>query len=204
MTHNLKAFGLAVMAMFAMTAVAASAAQAVEFHSEAAETVLTAKNEAGSNSVFDAAGASISCTGATFTGKQTTATSTEVTVTPAYTGCTFLGVPVTVKINGCEYKFHSSGVVDVVGAACTGITFEGAGCKVTVGKQNGLKEVTYTNLGSGTGREVTVTPHVTGISYKSEGLCPKSGTFADGNYTSGNAIVTGENATGGMVGIWVL
>jgi opacity protein-like surface antigen len=204
MVRNLKVLGLAVMAMLAMTAVAASAAQAVEFHSEIENTTITGKTEAGSNSVFDAAGASISCTSGTFTGTQALKTSTNVTVTPAYSGCTFLSVlNVPVNMNGCQYTFDANGEVAVTGAACTAITFEATGCKVEVKKQAGLKEVTYTNIGSGTTREVTVTPHVIGITYTSSGLCPKNGTFSDGNYTSGNATVKGENSKGVQVGVWV-
>jgi hypothetical protein len=206
MIRNLKVFGLTVMAVFALTAVASSAAQAIEFHSEIENTTVTANTEAGSNSVFDAAGASISCSSATFTGSQALKTSATLTVTPTYTGCTFLGVlNVPVKMNGCQYTFNANGEVAVTGASCTAITFEATGCKVEVGKQSNLKEVTYTNiLGNGTTtREVTVTPHVTGITYTSSGLCPKNGTFADGNYTSGNAVAKGENSKGAQVGVWV-
>jgi hypothetical protein len=192
------------MAMFALTAVAASAAQAIEFHSEIENTTITASTETGSNSVFDAAGASISCASATFTGTQATKTSPTVTVTPVYSNCTFLGVlNVPVKTNGCQYTFHANGETDVTGASCTAITFEATGCKVEVKKQTGLKEVTYTNLGTGATREVTVTPHVIGITYTSSGLCPKNGTFADGNYTSGNAVTKGESSKGVQVGVWV-
>lgn len=204
MTRNLKVFGLALMAMFALTAVAASAAQAIEFHSEIENTTVTAKTEAGSNSVFDAAGASISCTSGTFTGSQVAKTSATLTVTPAYSGCTFLGVlNVPVKVNNCQYTFSANGEVAVTGGSCTAITFEAAGCKVEVKAQSGLKEVTYTNLKTGTEREVTVTPHVTGIKYTATGLCPKIGTFSDGNYTSGNAVAKGENSKGVQVGVWV-
>lgn len=204
MTRNLKTLGLAVMAMFALTAVAASAAQAIEFHSEIENTTVTASTEAGSNSVFDAAGSSISCASATFTGSQAAKTSPTLTVTPVYSNCTFLGVVgVPVETNGCQYTFNANGEVAITGASCTAITFQAVGCKVEVGKQSGLKEVTYTNLGTGAGREVTVTPHVTGITYTSSGLCPKNGTFTDGNYTSGNAIAKGENSKGVQVGVWV-
>ena len=204
MIRNLKTLGLAVMAMFALTAVAASAAQAVEFHSEIENTTITAKTEAGSNSVFDAAGASISCASGTFTGTQAAKASPTLTVTPAYSGCTFLGVlNVPVNMNGCQYTFNANGEVAVTGASCTAITFEAELCKVEVGKQGNLKEATYTNIGTGTGREVTVTPHVTGITYTSSGLCPKTGEFSDGNYTSGNAIAKGENSKGVQVGVWV-
>jgi hypothetical protein len=207
MIRNLKALGLALMAIFALTAVASSAAQAIEFHSEIENTTVTASTEAGSNSVFDAAGASISCASATFTGSQAAKTSPTLTVTPAYSNCTFLGVVgVPVNMNGCQYTFNANGEVAITGASCTAITFEAATCKVEVGKTNNqnLKEVTYTNLNSGTTREVTVTPHVIGITYTSSGLgCPKAGTFSDGNYTSGNAVAKGENSKGVQVGVWV-
>jgi hypothetical protein len=204
MVRNLKIVGLAVLAMLAMTAVAATAAQAVEFHSEVDNTILTGKTEAGSSSVLDAAGASISCTSGTFTGTQPTKTAGAVTLTPAYSDCTFLGITNTpIEMHGCQYTLHSLGQFDVTGAPCNGITFEAAGCKVEIKQQSLLEKVTFTNLGTGTTREVTMTPHIPGITYTSSGLCPKSGTFSDGNYTSGNATVKGETSKGVQVGFWV-
>lgn len=205
MIRNIKVLGLAVVAVLAMSAVAASAASAAEFHSESENTTFTGTSEAAS--VFDAAGATISCPSATFSGTATANTTSSLTVNANYnpggTKCTFLFFNVTVNMNGCDYVFHADGSVDVAGTNCAGITFEGAGCKVTVTAQSGLKGVTYTNKGTGTTREVTVDPSVTGITYHAEGLCPKTGTYSDGNYTSGPATITGEETgTSTHKGVW--
>lgn len=108
---------------------------------------------------------------------------------------------VALNMNGCDYVLHADGTFDIAGTSCAGITFEGAGCKLTMTVQNGLNGVTYTNEGTGTTREVTVTPSITGIAYHAAGLCPRTGSFTDGNYTSGPFQITGED-TGIHRGVW--
>lgn len=200
MKLNIKVLGLAVMAVLALTAVSASAALAAEFHSEAETTNLTGTQTG--NHVFNAAGAKITCKKASFTGSQSGKNATEVTMGASYGECSFLFFSVNVNMNGCSYKFHSTGVVDVVGASCTGITYEGAGCKVTVPAQNGLSSATFTNAGSGSTASINVSPSVTGIKYNASGLCPETGTgLTNGKYESGPTNVIGKNTGGTQVGI---
>ena len=186
---------------------AASSASAAEFHSEAEKTTFTGVSEAAT--VIDWAGATISCPSATYEGTGTTKTSPTLTTTANYNPggakCTFLIFGVTLNMNGCDYVFHANGEVDVAGGeACHGITFEGAGCKLIIPAQTGLNGVTYTNVGSGATREITVTPSITGIKYTATGLCPKTGTFTDGSITSGPFLLKGEvTGTTTQVGIWV-
>ena len=139
---RLKMLGVTVVAVLALTAVVASAAQAASFHSELEGTTTLNGTQTG-NHVFNAAGATITCKNATFTGMQTGKVANDVTVAATYKNCSFLFFNVNVNMNGCEYKFHSNNTVDVVGASCKGITYEGAGCKVVVPAQSGLSTVGF-------------------------------------------------------------
>jgi hypothetical protein len=210
MMRNLKALMLAAVAALSLSAVGATAAQAAEFHSSAASTTLkTTADGTGkaAHQVFDAAGASITCAGVEIvSGTIAGATTSSVTVKVKYTGaCTFVGQAATVEMRGCDYKFNASGTVDLVGANCAAepirFSVPSPPCTVTVGPQSGLSSVKYNNIKPGAKSEITLEPTVTGITYTATGSgCPQTGTKSDGNYTTGNVIVTGE-ASGSMVDI---
>jgi hypothetical protein len=117
MTRNLKALGLALVAVFAMGAVIASAAQAQQGTlTSTGPVTLRGVNEAGQVNALTAFGSEVKCPNALYTGhkyletphKFLTNGATTVTITPHYgTGCTGpLGVPATVDMNGCDYDFH--------------------------------------------------------------------------------------------------
>src|SRR3954453_8509429 len=155
--HRAKALCLALVAVVAMTALAAAAASAAEFNAAESPAKVNATNEG--NHVFTAGiVGNISCKTATFTGMEfKVVPTTNVSVTPVYTECTFLGVPTTVHTNECEYKFTQpsgtgpyTGNVDVVCPEGKKIEFEALGCRVKVGAQTGLGTVTYTNQINGT------------------------------------------------------
>src|SRR3954447_8390445 len=103
--HRAKALCLALVAVVAMTALAAAAASAAEFNAAESPAKVNATNEG--NHVFTAGiVGNISCKKATFKGEEFKVVPTkEVTVTPSYTECTFLGVSTTVNTNGCDYTF---------------------------------------------------------------------------------------------------
>jgi len=208
MVRKFKFLGLALVAVFAMSAVGASAASAtVEFRSEGAPVTLTGTQEGESNA-FDVQFGEVKCKSAKYTGTTTTATATTVSVAPAYAECTFAGVATTIDMNGCTYLLHVTnagppytGVVDVV---CPGgaqiVVTGGTKCIVDVGPQTNLGPVTYTNIGSGTTREVTLDlAGLTNITYTQTpgtgvGKCTSLTTGA-GKYT-GTATVTGETDPG--------
>jgi hypothetical protein len=217
MIRNLKVLGLALVAMMAMTAVAASSASAVEFHSDSANTVITGTQTG--NHVFDAAGSTITCKKASFTGTQEGATAAAVKVEATYGECTFFGVSTTVLMNNCRYEFKANGevaVIDRVGVDCntSPITFRasflGVSCDVKIGEQANLKSVTYGGAkATEANGSITVNPAVTGIAYTAEGSgCSKTGAQTDGNYTSGPTSVKGfvdnAGAEGAQTPIWVL
>jgi hypothetical protein len=226
MTRKLKALGLALVAVFATSALVASAAQAEEFTGydqstgTHTETVIHGVQE-GSHSFTAGSGfGSITCTTATFAGNSPTGTSTELTITPTYSGCSdSFGRTVDVTMEGCDYKFTTptfvssgtySGLVDL--ACPTGhsvtvhVTSGGTSvCTVTIHAQTGLGSNHYTNK-AGNPDDVTVTTDITNLHTTTEGgffNCGVSnGEHTDGSYV-GNTTVTGETTGGAPLGVKV-
>jgi hypothetical protein len=223
MMRNLKVLGLALVAVFAMSAVAASMASADTLKSEPSQTV-TLKGSQEENDVFGITAGNTSCKQVTYTATTPTPTS-SVAATPAYpektTGgeqnCTSLGFPAKIELNGCSYKFAigaaTTGTLDVVcpvGKEITVVASSGGvtKCIIHVPAQTALGTITYTNVGAGTTREVTVSAKITTLKYShtaGEGLgkCT-AGTGTTGTYT-GKAVITAaeDNATAGHVAIFV-
>jgi hypothetical protein len=217
MIRNLKALLLASMALAALSAVSASAASATSFNSEATNTIIKGTGDGTgktAHQVFDAAGGTVTCNDVHLTGTQTGTTATVITLTAEFTTCTFLGQAATVKMEACDFRFHASGDVDVhddsgLSGNCKhheqGIKITIPGCTVIVPEQTGLKSVKYHNITVGGKSAVTAEANVSGITYDSTGAaCPKqpAGTYADGTFTTGNAIITGtDEATGAVTGV---
>lgn len=114
MTRNLKALGLALVAMVAFGAFAAQGATAATSHtftSASADTVLTGHNEEGNKHKFTAtAGVFTECTVATFEGTNAGTERDNVTVHPKYSSCSLSGGAesnVTVHTGGCNFVFDS-------------------------------------------------------------------------------------------------
>jgi hypothetical protein len=198
MTRNLKVLGLALVAALAMSALAASAASATySFGAPNAPTDGTG-SQIGTN-IFTTGAGTVECTSATFSGTQGSESSSDVTISPHYTGCTaFTIVGTHVKMNGCTYTFTTP-TVDLGGGEftgesphviCTGenqieITptgFFGSICTVKIPGQTPTSgHVIYKNEGEGTTRVVKVTATVGGIHFTSSGgICGSSGT--NGSY----------------------
>jgi hypothetical protein len=110
MTRNLKALGLALVAVFAMSAMAASAAQAEgvsELTPQENKHVIITGEQIGKHVFITAAGQELTCETAKFDG-TINGNSTTLTVEPTYSNChtTFPKLPATVTMNGCDYLFH--------------------------------------------------------------------------------------------------
>jgi hypothetical protein len=108
---NLKALGLALVAVFAMSAIAASAAQATPtLTSEVSPVTLEATaGGLGSGEKFVAFNESVECEKSTFHTPLTKTPATEFTVEAEYgPECrTGTGLRATVTMNGCDYVFHN-------------------------------------------------------------------------------------------------
>ncbi len=218
MSRNLKVLGLslvAVLAMSAMVAAGASAEAPFKFKSEGSPTTLTGKQHAA-NDVFTTHTGTVSCDNATYAGTQTGTETSEVSVTPSYSGCKAFGLlSVPIDVNGCSYRFNANtkvgvnyeGSVDVVCPAGKQIEVTAPGCTVTVKPQTGLSKVTYTNVGAGATREVTVDVNINNLQYEEHrplfGICSTNTVPTTGGTYVGAGLVTGSsgvNHTGIFVG----
>jgi len=219
MTRNLKALGLALVAVFAMSAVMASAASAesaFKFKSEGTPTKLTGKQHAG-NDVFTTHTGTVSCNEAKYSGEQVGTEVSEVTVTPVYSECKAFGlfnVPVTT--NGCVYTFKTgtktgatyAGSVSIVCPEGKVIEVEAPGCTVTVGSQANVGGITFTNIGTTTTREVTLDVNINTLKYEEHrpffGICSTNTVPTTGGTYVGAGVVTGSNpVTNAHLGIFV-
>lgn len=169
MTRNLKVLGLALVAVLAIGAMAASAATAATAGKFTASSYPVHVFGEDTDDTFTVSENTLACTKATFTGQASEA-STQLDITPVYTGCTNNGVdPVTVTMNGCFYRFTAGTATAPSGTTHTahgsvhiicepgkvieihrysshanhtaGIT----NCTITVGPQAASGSVTYTS-----------------------------------------------------------
>lgn len=208
MSRSLKILILIVVSLvtYSVAAVGASG-QAFHFGSDhSAHVVLKGAQHAGED-VFSTEAGSFRCKTITYSGtvNEADTATTEFSVTPAFSSCIGLGfINIPIHVNGCQYKFTAitkegsnyEGKVDIVCGAKP-IEFTVPGCTVTVGSQNGLGKVTFTNVGSGTTREVTIDLNLTGIHYVQHdaGITCSNGTRTNGTYV-GALLVTGQNTSG--------
>jgi hypothetical protein len=209
MIRNLKALGLALVAVFAMSAVVASGAQAEQFyHSSATPTTLS--GTIGSTNIFHVPGAgTVECNTASFPGTVVGTTVSEIRVTPVYTGCVAFGFATTdIITTECHYLFTTPTTTGTTSHAplhveCTGAnkikitpTFFGASvCTVEVGSQTPGGVVDFENKSSSAvppvpESHVLVTSTATGISHTAG--CGGSAA-ADGTYTGSVTVKGGAN-----------
>jgi hypothetical protein len=190
MIRNLKALGLALVALCALGAVMASAASAVTDHftSPKETTILTGTNEAGTQTLFFSQpekGAEIPCKVSHYAGTFAGQGVTEVTVHPKYTECEAKGIgKANVTTSGCDYLL--TGATDenakkeihaTVHLECTtgkSITFEIPSiCTLHYGAQTPTNGVTYTNttetVGGKTTKIITANITMTGVTYTKTG-----------------------------------
>ncbi|HWN72644.1 MAG TPA: hypothetical protein VNN15_02420 [Solirubrobacterales bacterium] len=204
MNRTLKVLGLALTSVLVFSAVvAASASATTTFTAESPATLTVSANETQVFS-YTAGGAQVKCTGVSADETAISGTSaTEITVHPTFTGCIGPGgiTGHTTYNGGCDLLFTVSGQVHIcpnggsITMVVTGL------CTYHLGPQT-VSTVTYDNIGSGTTREIKLTPSVTGISATNTNpgfLCgPESSTT--GTY-SGSLTITGENGAGQHIGL---
>jgi hypothetical protein len=213
MIRNLKALGLAVVAVLAMSAVVASAAQA-EAGTVTAEKypVTLTGSQVGTNELVVGNGARrVSCATANAHGTLAAA-STSLTLTPSYSTCTSTGgLPVTVTVNGCDYNLAPTKVTATTGnvicpagkqlvvdvyATAAKHTENVRACEYQIGEQKGLSAGEYHLEGAGTTREITATLNVTNIVTKntigSKLLCGLAAGETGTSVLTGTQTLTGE------------
>jgi hypothetical protein len=215
MTRNLKALGLALIAVFAMSAIVASAAQAVPaFTWDNTTQELTAEVDGAGASTglqtFTTTSGPVKCQG--LSGKATitlgSTEATEVTSQVNYTPCTGpFGEEAQIAFGQCDYLFTAVQTVNandptvLTGTAhikCLNsgqITIQGLGgfCQVHVGQQTPGGHVIFHTVvpGGGAKQHVTIESTVTGIVYQGTGLC----TSGNAGTYSGNVTIKGYSST---------
>jgi hypothetical protein len=223
MTRNLKALGLALIAVFAMGAVVASSASAVaDDHFTTTKPSALVTGVSHNNKFEITGGPKFECTTSKFTGTFLN-NSTEITIDPEYTGkightphntsptvaaeCNATGGDITVDMNGCHYDLTGNttgldkGLVDAtVWITCPAgqvikITQLGTGVTLSIPAQTPtVGGVTYHNLsGHAGGAAVEVTATATGITYN---CAPAFACFVAGAGSHGND----SDYTGSVIG----
>ncbi|HEX2392902.1 MAG TPA: hypothetical protein VHI77_08290 [Solirubrobacterales bacterium] len=209
-----------------MSALVAQGAQAVEhqFNSEVEKTVFTGKCDPTPGAIcdhFKVGGGNLVCASYLYEGTGNANVLDEVTLTPTYgsttkpSGCKDEGsnAEVLVHTNHCAYKLDSDTVLTAgtteehapVEIECSGTeeneitsTIPSIGVTLHIPAQNTIKDgVTYTNIGSGSTREITA--HVTAKNIK--GKCTGVNCFLIGLVNGGeftNAEYTGTDTFAGF------
>jgi hypothetical protein len=197
--------GIFLVLLFAVSALCAASASADVIRSESYPTTLTGSKDGAFTDELSLTAGTARCTPS----YQATlsADASTVAASPSYTGCSSFGFPSTIDVNGCTYLFHVNGgastegdadLVCPAGAEVT-ITAVSAGttkCTVHFPSQADIGgTVTYSTIGAGATREITIAANLTGLDYthtKGTGL----GACTAGSATSGTltlkAVMTGE------------
>jgi hypothetical protein len=224
MIRNLKALGLALVAVFAMSAVAAGAASAepYEFHSDGPFTTLTGTQSGATNDTFTTDGGTVTCNTATYHGQISVEETSTISLAPTYSACTLnpFGSAV-VSPNGCTYLIHADTQVgendfttetDIVCPPGQEITvvaslFGTTKCTVHIPPQSLGTGITVTNQTTGGGVS-DIQAHISfnNIRYTETagsgfGACSSTSGTANGTY-SGLATISGDNNIGGATDIW--
>jgi hypothetical protein len=154
----------------------------------------------------------VQCETATLSGELTGQLET-VSLTPAYAGCTWLGSPVTIAVNSCQYVFAISeekaenefaGTTNMSCPKSSTITVSllSGSCQAQIASQTGLSSVIYKDNLASSPPTVTLEENAKSLKYTvtTKGFCfPGTGEKTDGSLT-GNSLVKG---TSGGVGVGI-
>jgi hypothetical protein len=198
MNRKHKIFRLALASVLAL-AISASSAAAAEFHTEAAETVFSGSQVGEDVWTFQAG--TVKCTEATYTGLSTVATSTSLTVTPTYGGCTAFGfIGAKFEVNGCQYKFTATTATTGALELCPGgqtMTIITSICDVHISKSL-FADVSYASEGTGSTKHTKITVKTGKVHYRQVGTnFPACETLTAGTGGFNSTItITGSSTAG--------
>jgi hypothetical protein len=213
---KLKVLGLGLLAMMATSAFAAMNASATgggHFVSDAEHTIIKGL-DSGTHRLHlepdPPDGSQTGCEVATYEGTATSATTTQIDVTPTYEQCrtTPDGTIFPITHNGCTYRFTVStggtfGTAHLICPAGNAIEIHHPNCTITVSPTNNqnLSGVHYTTAVGPTGKhEITLDVDVTFQTTYHGGICIFLGTNKFGTL-KGSSTVWGENTNQERVNI---
>lgn len=187
------------------------------FDAESNPVVLTAKRTGAAKHVLTADAATISCNDVHFTKELTSTPVGQVIFEPVFGECTTPKKNVVVDVNNCDMRLQPSAIEGEnyegrVSVVCPSgkrleFTIEGS-CNVALGNQTEAGTATYTNIGSGSKREIKLDLNLSGLTYEEHNLAPENGCVAttkqktNGTYT-GEELITGETKAATQIGFFV-
>jgi hypothetical protein len=197
-------FRLLPLAALTICAIAANPAQAAVFtNTGGGNTIITGLPDGTGTTAhhvinFPGDG-TFTCNSINFQGTAGNKEFAEMTVTVAYNGCTFRGALATVNMRGCDYLYRANGgfkIASIVEKECAKEPMEISitGCTVKLGEQEFASGILYHPLAV---EEGTLETKLTKMQWQAVGIgCPVPGQFSNGEYETGNAILTSESDDG--------
>jgi hypothetical protein len=212
MTRKTKALSIAFSVIATMSIVGVASAQALQLHTTHQGNV-TLTGQQTQQIVFTASAGNVVCNTVTFEGtvegQGPQITGQETTLTPTLSGCQAFGLAATPKLNGCKLRITGKDTVghttsqtawvDLMGCTAGKVLEANAGfggCIITMGEQNHLSHVVFTNNAGTEDLDVSLT--ITGIKYELHGgLCGHPTTVVTNNGTlSGGLTMRAYKDTG--------
>ncbi len=204
---------LGILVAACLVSPASSSAEAFSFWVSTSPATISAKSHSTETTLTTSTG-TVRCGEVSQSGSFTGTSTAEFSTTPTFSECSafgFLSVPV--HSNGCSYKWtretrvsgNYEGRTDIICPLNQVIEVTAPGCTLTIGSQNGLGKVTYTNIGSGNTREITADVNLTNVGYEEHkplfGICidntkfKTTGTWVD-------ATILTATSSGTHTGLW--
>lgn len=214
MSLKFKALGLGLLAIMATSAFAvmnAGASTGGHFVSEIEKTTIVG-TESGNHRLHFTSHASegeIGCESASYHGSTSSATVTQLDITPTYANCytTTSGTKFSVHHNGCTYRFTvatggTNGTADLNCSGTNAIVITHPNCEITVSPNNNqnLSGIHYTRVTENGKHAITLDVAVQFQTTYHGGICIFLGTTQVGTL-KGSVTVRGENSKGEPVGI---
>jgi len=103
--RNAKGFGLLLILMLSIGSLSANIASANEFNAESYASTLTGSKDGSNEDVLTTTAGTGKCTTPTYIG-TISAKTTQLTISPSYTGCTYAGFSAAVSTTGCVFVFN--------------------------------------------------------------------------------------------------
>jgi hypothetical protein len=218
--NRLEALGIALVAALALGCIAAGSALA-SYDSEVESTTVTGSQTTEHLTFL---GFAYQCKTATFTASAKGSlkeagvfTSEHLTVHPAYSNCSDVGMTFSVNTTGCNYTLKPATTTEPAGTSHAIVDLRcepgkaivvkdnlGVGGEIRIPEQTPKGVVEITNQGTGKGRTLGLAFQLSSTTYtwgEETTSGPKPGSASNGTY-EGSATLKGANAKGEQVGIW--
>lgn len=197
--RKMKRVGASLIAALAICAWSAPTAPSASFTSEGGVTHVEASQSTENWLYLGGGYVPTRCEKVTLTGLMPSKTVPYIDFAATYSGCSAIppwGPPQRVEMNGCQYRIHASGKVDLICPPGKDVRAETefTRCYSTLPPQTELSGVIFTS-GSYLGKsDLLVDFDVTNIAYTRFGSCPENGLPATNGYWTGKMTMVARDA----------